>query len=302
MSFYAASESEEKTYVDFHPLGSEAFEVYFSEITNKFATVSWKKIMGGDNSESYLIEYGVKGFERGKGQQRTIRYRSFDRLFELESNTEYSFFIRSEKTSPTDPVWFVEHTFKTLPCNTEISGIKSRVLWTDCICHNGAVGMEIMWDDMADSYELEYGLKGFQKGTGEIIKIEKRDYMYTTGVAIFYEYLTSYTDYDFYIRAECNTEFGEWTSVNSFSTPKLHTSIENVRNSNFKIFPNPVEDVLHINLGENKTANLKIYNLQGSLLLNKNITSEKGIDVSFLSSGLYFVVIDKQYISSIIKK
>lgn len=72
--------------------------------------------------------------------------------------------------------------------------------------------------------------------------------------------------------------------------------------SKIVIFPNPVQNIFHINLGENKTANLEIYDIQGSLLLHKNIIAEKEIDVSFLSSGLYFVIIDRKYISRIIKK
>jgi len=49
-------------------------------------------------------------------------------------------------------------------------------------------------------------------------------------------------------------------------------------------------------------TSLEIYDIQGSLLLSKNITSEKGIDVSFLPSGLYAVLIDRKYIGNIIKK
>jgi len=72
--------------------------------------------------------------------------------------------------------------------------------------------------------------------------------------------------------------------------------------SKFAIFPNPVQNVLYISLRESKAVNLEIYNIQGNLLLRKNITSEKEIDVSFLSSGAYLVLIDRKYISHIIKE
>ena len=81
------------------------------------------------------------------------------------------------------------------------------------------------------------------------------------------------------------------------------TSVFNPTVSNkISIFPNPVQNVFHVNLGENKVANLEIYDIHGNLLLCKDITSEKGIDISFLSSGLYIVLIDKKYIGSIIKE
>ena len=288
--------SEKKSFVTtdvFHFLGSEAFEVYFKDITNKSATVEWTKLIGG-TSKSYYIEYGHKGFERGKGQTQNTMW-NFAELSGLDPDTEYSFFIRSNGTSSTDPVWSVEHVFKTSPCNTEISGIKSMEMWTTCLCHNGSVGMEIMWDDMADSYELEYGLKGFQKGTGEIIKEGN-------SVFISYDNLNSFTDYDFYIRAECNGEFGEWTSVNSFSTTQLHTDIKNVQTSNFEIFPNPIEDILYINFNSAFDLNnivVYIFDLTGSIRYKSEY--KENYNVSSLPAGTYIVSIrDKKLSETVI--
>jgi len=70
---------------------------------------------------------------------------------------------------------------------------------------------------------------------------------------------------------------------------------------NTALFPNPVQNVFYVNLEENKTGNLEMYDLQGGLMLTKNITSGEEIDVSFLPSGVYTVLIDKKYIGSIIK-
>lgn len=81
------------------------------------------------------------------------------------------------------------------------------------------------------------------------------------------------------------------STINNLTTP-----------NKIQIYPNLVQNIFHIDLGESKVVNLEIYNTQGYLLLKKNITSDNGIDISFLSSGLYFVFIDKKYINSIIKK
>jgi len=83
-------------------------------------------------------------------------------------------------------------------------------------------------------------------------------------------------------------------------------SLTNVLENSFdiyeiSIYPNPIQNVFYINLGENKTANLEIYNTQGSLLWNKNAATTE-IDISFLSSGLYFIVVDKKYVYKIIKE
>jgi len=177
-----------------------------------------------------------------------------------------------------------------LPCNTEILGIKSEEMWTTCECNNGAVAVEITWDDTADSYEVEYGLKGFQKGTGEIMEANIGN-----GVYIPYENLNSFTDYDFYVRAECNGEFGEWTSVNSFSTTRLN-GIKSVQNSNFKVFPNPVEDVLNINFDSAFDLNhvvIYIFDLTGSVRYKSGY--KENYNISSLPAGTYIVSVrDKQ--------
>jgi len=102
---------------------------------------------------------------------------------------------------------------------------------------------------------------------------------------------------------ETNPEFGNYMSVDIKEIDLLNMNIDNYPIlSNITVFPNPVQNVFHISLGENRTANLEIYSIQGNLLLNKGITSEQGIDVSFLYSGLYFIVIDKKYVYKIIKE
>jgi len=72
--------------------------------------------------------------------------------------------------------------------------------------------------------------------------------------------------------------------------------------SKITIFPNPVQNVFYIDLRENKAGNLEIFSIQGRLLLSKDIIFGQEIDVSFLSSGLYFIVIDKEYVCKIIKE
>ena len=190
--------------------------------------------------------------------------------------------------SSTDSVWFVEHTFKTLPCNTEISGIKIETVHELCWVCSGFV--EVMWDDVADSYEFEYGLKGFQKGTGEVIKVKEEN-------RVFFSFGDSDADYDFYIRAECNGEFGEWTSVNSFFLP-MYVGIKDVQNSNFEVFPNPVEDVLYIKF--NSALDLDnivvyVFDLTGSVRYKSGY--RESYNISSLPAGTYIVSVRDEKLS-----
>ena len=130
----------------------------------------------------------------------------------------------------------------------------------------------------------------------ETIKIKKDTYIKLV-VEVMFRYFVGWIEED-------KPELSSYISIGIKEIDLSNiTSIDNsLILSKIAIFPNPVQNVLHVNLGENKTGNLEVYDLQGNLMLCKNIASEKGIDVSFLSSGLYFVLIDGRYISHIVKK
>ncbi|MCL2435333.1 MAG: T9SS type A sorting domain-containing protein [Lentimicrobiaceae bacterium] len=84
---------------------------------------------------------------------------------------------------------------------------------------------------------------------------------------------------------------------------EIITNIDNPTISDkVSVFPNPVKNIFHVNLGEDKIANLEISDIQGRLLMSEVITSGKGIDVSSLPSGLYFIVVDKEAVYKIIKE
>lgn len=59
----------------------------------------------------------------------------------------------------------------------------------------------------------------------------------------------------------------------------------------FKVFPNPVSNVLHIQIPTfNEFTNLKIYDILGKTVLNQNlIESSNTLDVSFMAPGMYIL-------------
>ena len=70
-----------------------------------------------------------------------------------------------------------------------------------------------------------------------------------------------------------------------------------------KIWPNPVtENHFHLEILRNDGLMMRIFDIKGSLLYHEFITSEETlIDVSFLKSGLYFVVITDEKMGNIYK-
>jgi hypothetical protein len=60
---------------------------------------------------------------------------------------------------------------------------------------------------------------------------------------------------------------------------------------NFKVYPNPVSDVLNIETSSNGPVQVQIFNAMGELVYAKNSTSlsRMNVDMSALSPGLYMV-------------
>jgi hypothetical protein len=70
------------------------------------------------------------------------------------------------------------------------------------------------------------------------------------------------------------------------------------------LYPNPVQNVIHINLS-GKTGDLKVFDIMGKCLLQKQIAeNESSVDVSCLGDGIYFVRVihNKQIITRKIVK
>ncbi len=92
-----------------------------------------------------------------------------------------------------------------------------------------------------------------------------------------------YFFYNLQMMENCKSEFAEATAV--FMTPQSDTEI----NSNFNLYPNPTSDYLIVESDETINT-IKIYDIQSRELYAEEVNSVfKKIDVSDLSSGVYFV-------------
>lgn len=71
------------------------------------------------------------------------------------------------------------------------------------------------------------------------------------------------------------------------------------------IFPNPAEDKLYLKGISNNIkhhSSIKIWDIHGVLVFQKSLTLSKGIDISSLNNGIYFLQIDGKYFARFIKK
>jgi hypothetical protein len=66
---------------------------------------------------------------------------------------------------------------------------------------------------------------------------------------------------------------------------------DDLNKSNFEIYPNPVNDVLHISSSVNGNINVQIINTSGQVIksYNTELASTSSIPVNYLSKGIYFI-------------
>ena len=68
------------------------------------------------------------------------------------------------------------------------------------------------------------------------------------------------------------------------------TSINTTELSDVRIYPNPAKDVLHVDLGTQANATIRIMNVQGQEMFTRKLSGQNNmLDISNLSRGLYFV-------------
>lgn len=81
-----------------------------------------------------------------------------------------------------------------------------------------------------------------------------------------------------------NGPTSNWGSEETMST-------QNLNNSNFHLYPNPVSNTLNFS-GLSEKINLQIVDIYGRTILSKKATDPKSIDLSGISKGIYFAIVD----------
>lgn len=109
----------------------------------------------------------------------------------------------------------------------------------------------------------------------------------TPNTSVLIEGLTANTEYEVYVKSICSANESAWDGPFVFITQNLGTADFNLEN--FKFYPNPVTDVLHVTYTENINT-VKVYSISGKLLFTETINGTTGsIKMSGLSSGLYLL-------------
>lgn len=75
---------------------------------------------------------------------------------------------------------------------------------------------------------------------------------------------------------------------------KLATGINSItKNNSIKIYPNPANDLVHVNRFSNTNNTLLVYNALGEVVMTKELLKEnETVNISTLSNGIYFFKIE----------
>src|SRR5690606_11669438 len=79
----------------------------------------------------------------------------------------------------------------------------------------------------------------------------------------------------------------------------LNTTDDNL--SELKVYPNPVSEILYIEIGNHEIAKMSLYDITGKLLKTLD-TSIQEIDVRNLNNGLYFLVLESASGETVVRK
>lgn len=151
---------------------------------------------------------------------------------------------------------------------------------------NASVGqIEIIWEDSEerDGYAI-YGKKN-----GQWIRISGNEtglespYIYESEEAIAYTSISIRP-----LQMITNPSGSYYTEGAGFiSEVELSSSLEEIENAAFSIFPNPSSNMIFLRGISNETA-FEIYNVEGRKILQGNY-KDSGIDISQFQAGVYFL-------------
>ena len=88
-----------------------------------------------------------------------------------------------------------------------------------------------------------------------------------------------------------NMELVENTAARNYQL-NVVTGINDIKNSNIKIYPNPTNNIINIEgLTKNENNTIQIFDVQGKLVITKTIAEKGTIDLSELNKGVYVIKI-----------
>jgi len=154
--------------------------------------------------------------------------------------------------------------------------------------------IEVTWLDIADNeseyiIEISYDGSSFQ----DLAEVAANETSYTFPSS-------QLTSEMFYLRMYANSETLCPSAYTYTFFTNLSVNIEEPKNSYLKIFPNPVVDILEIEVENTSISDIKLYGLEGKII-PFNFSNNK-LNLTSLSAGIYFIKVETNDGNVLIKK
>ena len=229
---------------------------------------------------SYNIEWGPAGFSLGNGNLISNVSTTTLSISGLSARTDYEFYVQVTCAANNQSTWVGPFGFSTVDPCSEPSSI--QVLSTTC---NSAI---ISWSSTNVDWVIEWAPSTlFQPNLGILTNANSNPFTLTG--------LINNTDYTFRIKTDCDSLISNWSGTFTFRTDSacVSTNVDlNNNQPNIRLFPNPVQDYLHIESSSIEIMQVRLYNQLGQLIdvfpvVNRN----RGINLGHVESGFYHLIV-----------
>lgn len=140
------------------------------------------------------------------------------------------------------------------------------------------------------NWQYCYDLAGFDLDAAQPVSL--------SDTAVTLENLAADTEYEFYLRAQCNDSlFSEWTMI-SFRTDTLPTIVDTTTTDttritdfsalDFHVYPNPAHGACQLQFMNEIPAQVQVYSADGKLLMNIRPT-ENPLSVTLPHAGVFII-------------
>ena len=123
------------------------------------------------------------------------------------------------------------------------------------------------------------------------------------GLGVFYWEPIARNPFTSYSKGAWDADGSPSLAMDAF-LDKSTLSVENIKNVNsvFNVYPNPSKSIITINALENRVNTIKIYSLNGNILIEKKGNYKNlEVDISKLTAGIYFIKINNKVLKKIFK-
>jgi hypothetical protein len=248
--------------------------IHTTMLFNSSAHIDWDIVVGATDYE--YVNNQVAADPTGPGLSTST---NGQQLYALSSNTTYYFHLRTHCGDGNFSDW-VTFSFTTPACPVPLGLSTSGVTAYQADAH---------WDWYSGQpYLYDVSTAASPQIIGAYMLAPIAGTFPLTG-------LSPGTTYHLWARYICDVgDTSAWSSMHTFTTLPAPVSVVNVAGADFtlQVYPNPAKNVLAVAaLGKgNNTATIQLTDVTGKLLNSYTLnTEEMNIDMSGLSSGVYFI-------------